>query len=79
MFTLAMIFTCPNQAFWVKTDTYLEQPEVTYNKQLILLAEGFKAGEAFAISFATLAGVNALNHARLRAAMVKVRTIKACN
>ena len=58
--------------FWLKTDTYLEQPDVTYTKQLLFLAEGFKGGEAFSASFATLAGVNGLNHAGLRAAVVKV-------
>ncbi|CAN0398017.1 unnamed protein product, partial [Laminaria digitata] len=57
--------------FWLKTDTYLEQPEVTYTKQLLFLAEGFKEGEAFSASFATLAGLNGLNHAGLRAAVVK--------
>ncbi|CAM9305707.1 unnamed protein product [Pylaiella littoralis] len=57
--------------FWLKTDTYIEQPEVTYTKELLLLAEGFRGGEAFSASFSTLAGVNGLNHADLRAAVVK--------
>lgn len=60
------------EAFWPKTDTYLEQPEVTFTKQLLVLAEGFAAGEPLSASFATLAGVNGLNHARLRDAVVKV-------
>ena len=58
--------------FWAKTDTYLEQPEVTFTKQLLLLTEGLKGGEAFSASFATVAGMNHLNHARVRAAVVKV-------
>lgn len=58
--------------FWLKTDTYHEQPEVTYTKELLLLAEGLRGGEAFSASFSTIAGVNGLNHANLRAAAVKV-------
>lgn len=67
----------PAAEFWLKTDTYLEQPEVTYTKELLLLAEGYKGGEAFSASFATLAGINALNHAGLRSAVVKVRHQRA--
>lgn len=67
----------PAAEFWLKTDTYLEQPEVTYTKELLLLAEGYKGGEAFSASFATLAGINALNHAVLRSAVVKVRHQRA--
>ncbi|CAM9611948.1 unnamed protein product, partial [Ectocarpus sp. 13 AM-2016] len=58
-------------SFWVKTDTYLEQPEVTYTKELLFLAEGFKGGEAFSASFSTLAAVNGLNHPGLRDVVVK--------
>lgn len=58
--------------FWLKTDTYLEQPDVTYTKELLLLAEGFKGGESFSASFSSLGGINQLNHAGLRAAVVKV-------
>ncbi|CAN0345140.1 unnamed protein product [Ascophyllum nodosum] len=57
--------------FWAKMDTYLEQPEVTFTKQLLLLTEGLKGGEAFSASFATVVGMNHLNHARVRAAVVK--------
>lgn len=63
--------TVPIGGFWVKTDTYLEQPEVTYTKELLLLTEGFKGGEAFSASFSTLAAVNGLNHPGLRDAVVK--------
>ena len=62
----------PAAEFWLKTDTYLEQPEVTYTKELLLLAEGFKGGEPFSASFSTLGVINLLNHAGLRAAVVKV-------
>ena len=58
--------------FWLKTDTYLEQPEVTYTKEILLLAEGFKGGESFSASFSSMGGINGLNHAGLRAAVVKV-------
>ncbi|CAM9550595.1 unnamed protein product, partial [Scytosiphon promiscuus] len=57
--------------FWHKTDVYLEQPEVTYTKELLFLAEGFREGEAFSASFSTLGAVNGLNHAGLRPAIVK--------
>eukprot|EP00903_Cladosiphon_okamuranus_P011146 g10520.t1 len=58
--------------FWLKTDTYLEQPEVTYTKELLFLAEGFKGGsESFSASFSSLGGINGLNHAGLRAVVVK--------
>lgn len=63
--------------FWLKTDTYLEQPEVTYTKELLLLAEGFKGGEPFSASFSSLGGINGLNHAGVRPAVVKVS--KAAN
>ena len=46
---------------------------MTYTKQLLFLAEGFRGGEAFSTSFSTLGGLNGLNHAGLRAAVVKVR------
>lgn len=61
--------------FWLKTDTYLEQPEVTYTKELLLLAEGFKRGESFTASFSSLGGINGLNHAGLRAAVVKASRV----
>lgn len=70
--TLLTLATFPIGGFWVKTDTYLEQPEVTYTKELLFLAEGFKGGEAFSASFSTLAAVNGLNHPGLRDAVVKV-------
>ncbi len=66
----------PPAEFWLKTDTYLEQPEVTYTKELLLLAEGFKGGESFSASFSTLGVINLLNHAGLRAAVVKVIAAK---
>lgn len=62
--------------FWLKTDTYLEQPEVTYTKELLLLAEGFKGGESFSASFSSVGGINGFNHAGLRAAVVKVGEVK---
>nr|XP_039257329.1 transmembrane protein 231-like [Styela clava] len=57
-----------SQGFWITTNTYQEQPDVTYKKQLLIVAELANPGEYFAWS--TYANFNNLLQGNLRVPQV---------